>query len=42
MKFDGEIIVIFNGDAIGKHILAGYGVGIIRLIKGLDAHLHAF
>jgi hypothetical protein len=42
MKFDGKVVMIFDSNAIGKHIFTGNGIRIIRLVKGLDAHLHSF
>jgi hypothetical protein len=38
----GKIVVIFDGNAVGKHIFTGKRIGVIRLIKGLNAYLHAF
>jgi hypothetical protein len=42
VQFDGEIIVVLDGNAISKHIFTGYRIRIIRLVKGLDTHLHPF
>jgi len=42
MKLDGEIIMILDSNAIGKHIFTGDRIRIIRLVKGLDTHLDPF
>jgi DNA topoisomerase VI subunit A len=42
VELNRKVVVIFNGDPIGKHIFARYRVGIIGLIKRFDTYFNAF
>ncbi len=42
MQLNGECIMVFQSDAVGKHIFRLQGIGVVRLVKSFNAHLHAF